>query len=177
MKYGNEGARQRERCRLPQMSEAYIAQCLNAAAPALRPSGHCFFWVDTILLCEGFHHKVKGVLPCVDLISWDNQAFGNGYRSRRCGGYLVVLQKPPIRAKGIWLDHGIRDHWSEKVQKVSGQPHVKPHELIRRLIGAVTEPGDLVVDPAAGTFSVMHIAHQLGRRFAGCDITYGTRTR
>ena len=82
------------------MTEAYINDCLFAAALALRPSGYCFLWVDAILLCEGFHRKIEGVLPCVDLIAWDNQGFGNGYSSRRCGDYLLVLQTPPTRAKG-----------------------------------------------------------------------------
>jgi site-specific DNA-methyltransferase (adenine-specific) len=40
------------------------------------------------------------------------------------------------------------------------------------LIGAVTRPGDLVVDPAAGSFTVMRVAHQLGRDFIGCDIAF-----
>jgi len=51
---------------------------------------------------------------------------------------------------------------------------VKPTGLIVRLIGAITKPGDLVVDPAAGSFVVMHAAHQLGREFVGCDIAYQT---
>ena len=54
----------------------------------------------------------------------------------------------------------------------SWHPHVKPIGLIARLIGAVTAPDDLVVDPAAGSFVVMHAAHQLGRNFIGCDIAY-----
>jgi len=39
-----------------------------------------------------------------------------------------------------------------------------------RLIGAVAQPGDLVVDPAAGSFVVLHAARQLGRNFIGCDL-------
>ena len=31
-------------------------------------------------------------------------------------------------------------------------PHIKPAGLIRRLIAAVTAPGDLIIDPAAGSF-------------------------
>ena len=49
-------------------------------------------------------------------------------------------------------------------------PHIKPAGLIARLIGAVTQPGDLVVDPAAGSFVVMRVANQMGRDFVGCDI-------
>jgi site-specific DNA-methyltransferase (adenine-specific) len=50
-----------------------------------------------------------------------------------------------------------------------GHPHVKPVGLLARLIEAVTETGDLVVDPAAGSFGVMHVARRLGRIFIGCD--------
>jgi len=40
------------------------------------------------------------------------------------------------------------------------------------LIGAVTRPGDLIIDPAAGSFVVMHAAHALSRNFVGCDLAY-----
>ena len=43
-------------------------------------------------------------------------------------------------------------------------------DVIARLIGAVTEPGDLVVDPAAGSFGVMRAARRLERNFSGCDL-------
>ena len=42
--------------------------------------------------------------------------------------------------------------------------------LQARLIEAVTDLGDVVLDPAAGSYSVMTAAHQVGRRFLGCDI-------
>jgi hypothetical protein len=83
--------------------------------------------------------------------------------------YLLVLQKPPLAAKTTWRDHGIPNRWIEKVDRKL-HPHIKPIGLITRLIGATTEPGDLVVDPAAGSFVVMHAAHRLGRNFIGCDI-------
>jgi site-specific DNA-methyltransferase (adenine-specific) len=38
------------------------------------------------------------------------------------------------------------------------------------LIEAITSPGDLVVDPAAGSFVVLQVARELGREFMGCDI-------
>jgi site-specific DNA-methyltransferase (adenine-specific) len=95
-----------------------------------------------------------------------------GYRTRRRGDYLLVLQKPPLRAKGTWRDHGIPSWWPEKVDRKT-HSHAKPEGLIARLIGAITNPGDLVVDPAAGSFIVMHVATEMQRRFLGCDIAYG----
>lgn len=169
--YGNEGARQRQRAKLPAMSSDYIDACCRAAARVLRPSGYLMLWADTFNVCEAHHHRIADVLPCVDLIAWDNLRIGNGYRSRRRGSYLLVLQKPPILARQTWTDHGIPDRWAEKVDR-SVHPHVKPIGLIKRLIGAVTAPGDLVVDPAAGSFVVMHAARALGREFVGCDLVY-----
>jgi site-specific DNA-methyltransferase (adenine-specific) len=171
-KYGNEGARQKARCALPQMSDGYIDQCCREIARVLRPSGYLMLWTDTFRLCQGYHLRVADILPCVDLIAWDNSRPGNGHRSRRRGDYLVVLQKPPLRAKATWRDHRIPDKWREKVDRRI-HPHAKPADLIARLIGAVTKPGDLVVDPAAGSFVVMHVATEMQRWFVGCDIACG----
>jgi site-specific DNA-methyltransferase (adenine-specific) len=167
--YGNEGARQKERAKLPAMTSGYIDTCCREAARVLRGSGYLMLWADVFNVCEAHHHRIKDVLPCVDLIVWDNLRIGNGYRSRRRGSYLLVLQKPPLAATRTWTDHAIPDRWVEKIDRRE-HPHIKPIGLIKRLIGAVTQRGDLVVDPAAGSFVVMHAAMQLGRTFIGCDL-------
>ena len=169
LQYGNEGARQKGRFTLPAMTTGYIDQCCREAARVLAPSGYLLHWTDTFHLCEGDHRRVADVLKCVDLIAWDNLRAGMGYRTRRRGDYLLVLQKEPLRAKATWRDRGIPSRWPEKVDRKT-HPHAKPAGLIARLIGAITNPGDLVVDPAAGSFVVMHVANSLGRNFAGCDI-------
>jgi site-specific DNA-methyltransferase (adenine-specific) len=170
--YGNEGARQKQRCALSAMSDSYIDECCREIARVLRPSGYLFLWGDVFRLCRGDHLRVADTLPAVDLIAWDNGRFGMGDRSRRCGDYLLILQTPPLRAKATWRDHGIRDRWIEKVD-TRIHPHIKPAGLIRRLITAVTAPGDLIIDPAAGSFLVMDLANELGRRFIGCDLAAG----
>jgi site-specific DNA-methyltransferase (adenine-specific) len=169
--FGNEGARQKGRALLPSMTTDYVDACCREIARVLRPSGYAMQWVDTFRLCEAYHLRIADVLKCVDLIAWDNQRPGNGYRSRRRGDYLLVLQKAPVRAKATWRDHGIPNRWIEKVER-SIHPHVKPIGLITRLIAGTTEPGDLVVDPAAGSFVVLQAARRLGRNFIGCDIAY-----
>lgn len=170
--YGNEGVRQKGRALLPAMTSDYVDACCREATRVVRPSGYLLQWVDTFRLCEAYHLRIADVLKCVDLIAWDNKGIGNGYRSRR-GDYLLVLQKSPIAAKSTWCDHSIPNRWPEKVDRKL-HPHIKPIGLIRKLIGAVTRPGDLVVDPAAGSFVVMHAAHKLGRDFVGCDLAYDT---
>jgi site-specific DNA-methyltransferase (adenine-specific) len=167
LKFGNEGARQCARSQLSAMSEDYIDACIREIARVLTPSGYCASWVDTFGLCEAHHLRVAGVLKAVDLIAWDSLRMGMGKRSRRRGDYLLVLQKPPIVAH-TWKDHGIPSRWPEKVDR-SVHPHIKPIGLISRIIASVTKPGDLVIDPAAGSFVVMKAALQLDRNFVGCD--------
>jgi site-specific DNA-methyltransferase (adenine-specific) len=170
LKFGNEGARQVGRAALPAMTESYIDDCLRESARVLIPSGYVFLWADTFRVCEGDHLRISAILKCVDLIAWDNQRMGMGKRSRRRGDYVLVLQRPPITAK-TWTDHGIPNRWAERVDRTR-HPHIKPAGLLARLIGAVTQPGDLVVDPAAGSFIVLEIAQRLGRRFIGCDLAW-----
>jgi site-specific DNA-methyltransferase (adenine-specific) len=170
LNYGNEGTRQQERCELPQMTSDYIDTCCREIARVLKPSGYLMRWMDTFHLCEADHLRITE-LKCVDLIAWDCERLGMGYRTRRCGDYLLVLQKLPLLAKSTWRDHGIPNRWPEKVER-SIHPHIKPIGLISRLIGATTLPDDLVVDPAAGSFVVMRAARALGRKFVGCDIAY-----
>jgi site-specific DNA-methyltransferase (adenine-specific) len=148
------------------MNEDYIDAVCIEIARVLKPSAYCFRWIDTFGLCEGQHLRIpRECLTPVDLITWDSLRLGMGKRSRRRGDYLLVLQRPPIE------DHGIPSRWAEKVDREL-HPHVKPIGLITRLIAATTTPGDLVVDPCAGSFVVMHAAHQLGREFIGCDLAY-----
>ena len=168
LKFGNEGARQKGRAQLPAMTESYIDDVCREVARVLKRSGYCMLWADTFNLCQAHHLRVADVLPVVDHIAWDSLRMGMGKRTRRRGDNLFILQKPPIVAK-TWRDHGIPNRWAEKVDRKT-HPHAKPAGLIARLIGAVTRPGDLVVDPAAGSFVVMRVANQMGRDFIGCDI-------
>jgi len=170
LKFGNEGERQRGRAGLPAMSEDYIDACCTETARVLRPSGYLMRWMDTFGLCEAHHARIpRQSLTPVDLIAWDCLRIGMGKRSRRRGDYLLILQKLPIKAGTTWHDHGIPSRWPEKIDRAV-HPHIKPIGLITRLIAATTQPGDLVVDPAAGSFVVMHAAHRLGRNFIGCDL-------
>ena len=170
LKFGNEGARQKGRFKLPPMTSDYIDACCRASMRLLIPSGYLLLWADTFNLCEAHHLRVTDVCKVVDLLAWDSQRMGMGKRTRRRGDYLLIIQKPPI-TPSTWSDHGIPSRWSEKVDRAI-HPHAKPLRLTARLINAVTRPGDLVVDPAAGSFVVMHAARELGRDFIGCDIAY-----
>ncbi len=172
-KYGNEGARQKERAVLPQMTDDVICVFLAHIDRILKPSGHLMFWVDKFILCSQLPMLTAGLgLNVVDMIVWNKGRMGMGYRTRRVSEYLVVMQKSPVRAKGVWRDHGIRDVWDEKLAQ-QNHAHSKPVSLQTRLISATTHQGDVVVDPCAGGYSVLEACVLASRDFMGCDLVYG----
>lgn len=174
LKYGNEGkGREKMRCSLQQMSEDIIVKFIVAIERALKPSGYLFLWVDNFHLCEW---KGKWLAETdfhvVDLITWDKEKMGMGYRTRKRSEHLIVIQKKPIKAKGTWNLHNIPDVWSEKILN-KNHPHAKPEGLQVALISATTNEGDYVLDPAAGGYSVLRSCVLTKRNFIGGDIEFG----
>lgn len=172
MNYGNEGERQKGRASLEQMPQTVIMAFLREIDRVLVPRGHLCLWVDKFHLCEGIGSWLSGLsLQTVDMLTWNKGRFGMGHRTRRQSEYLVFLQKPPKRAKDIWIDRSMPDVMEEKVGR-AGHPHQKPVALQTRLIAAITRPGDIVIDPAAGSFSVLQACEQVGGRiFLGTDLS------
>ncbi|MGN0519442.1 MAG: DNA methyltransferase [Candidatus Fimenecus sp.] len=171
LSYGNEGkSRGKQRCELPQMSEDTIKAFLVEIERVLAPSGYLFLWVDKFHLCEGISSwfQEKSQMEVVDLITWNKLKMGMGYRTRRKCEYLFVIQKAPKLAKATWTIHDIPDVWEERVNKTHA--HSKPIGLQKALIQAVTDENDLVIDPAAGGYSVLEACLQTNRLFIGCDI-------
>lgn len=171
--YGNEGEnRGKERSELPQMDNKTIKLFLKEIERVLIKSGHLMLWVDKYIVCSGIHSLMEGTeLQLVDMITWNKKRMGMGYRSRRYSEHLVIFQKLPVRAKGVWRVHDIPDVWDEKIENGDkNHTHAKPVGLQKRLIKAVTNEGDIVVDPSAGGYSVLKSAVEMGRHFIGCDI-------
>ena len=82
-----------------------------------------------------------------------------------------------------WLENGphyfIEDRTQDSVFEVDRpmvsdlHPTTKPIELIARMVGNSTRPGEAVFDPFLGSGSTILAAHQLGRIGYGCEIDPG----
>ena len=175
LKFGNEGKRQKGRALLPQQSNDEINQFGAEIVRALKPGGYVMLWCDKFILCQGmatgfFQNKLK----LVDLATWDKGKIGMGKRTRRRCEHAIFFQKAPhvVRTKALvtWKTQPcMADVWPERI-KDKIHAHQKPFGLQKAVIEATTEPGDVVIDPVAGSFSVMHAALACGRRFLGCDV-------
>ncbi len=170
MGYGNEGARQIGRSELKQMDENVIIDFIKEIDRVLLPSGYLFLWIDKFHLVEGIQSWYADTnLLTVDLMTWDKGRIGMGYRTRRKSEYILILQKKPKKAKSTWSVHNIPDVYEEKiVDKI--HVHQKPIVLQSKLIEAVTEKGDLIIDPCAGSFRIFDICDKLNRNFIGTDL-------
>lgn len=58
------------------------------------------------------------------------------------------------RTEGVWKIHTIPDVWMEEVKR-NKYLHKKPIDIQGELLIAISNEGDVVIDPAAGSFSVM----------------------
>ena len=71
-----------------------------------------------------------------------------------------------IPVQDIWL--GFKDAHNQNVH-ITGYPTEKNIDLVQLLIGATTNPGDLVLDCYCGSGTTLEAAAMIGRRFIGID--------
>ena len=76
---------------------------------------------------------------------------------------------PGAPAQSLWTD--IKRLSSRNKERL-GYPTQKPRALLERIINSSSNKGDLVLDPFCGCGTAIDAAHQLGRRWAGIDITH-----
>jgi len=91
-------------------------------------------------------------------------------------GYYTVL-KNGKRTQYTLADGSLPKDWFEDVTYISrdnkeltGYPTQKPKELIKRLILASTNEGDLVADFYMGSGTTAVVCKELNRNFIGCDV-------
>ena len=70
----------------------------------------------------------------------------------------------------VWTDiHSMQTQSVSRSERL-GYPTQKPLALLRRIIEASSNPGDVVLDPFCGCGTTIAAAHECGRRFIGIDV-------
>jgi site-specific DNA-methyltransferase (adenine-specific) len=59
----------------------------------------------------------------------------------------------------------------------TGHPCQMPEAVLERIINVATSPGDVVLDPFAGSGTTLAVAKRLGRRFLGVELSDRVRRR
>ena len=89
---------------------------------------------------------------------------GTGIPERKV--YLADSKGRP--ATDIWDD--VQALTGQNAER-TGYPTQKPLALLDRIIGASSNPGDMVLDPFCGCATTLVAADRLGRRWAGIDLS------
>ncbi len=105
-----------------------------------------------------FSYKSLDELESKDLIHWSK----NGRPRRKM--YLVD-------SKGVAVRDVVTDITRETLKERTGYPTQKPLALLKRIIRASSNEGDVVLDPFCGCATTMVAADDLGRNWVGIDIS------
>ncbi|MFX1478056.1 MAG: DNA-methyltransferase [Promethearchaeota archaeon] len=103
-------------------------------------------------------------------------ADGRVYRKRR-GGKQYLDEKPGKIVGDIWGDILIGDIWDDiysyqtrtRSKEYLGYPTQKPEKLLKRIISASSNEGDLVADFFCGSGTTLIVAKRLNRKWIGVD--------
>jgi site-specific DNA-methyltransferase (adenine-specific) len=121
-----------------------------------------FAWVADRLDRDGyqFFHSVI----------WDKVNPGLGWRYRRQHEMVMVAHKRD--GKLAWRDdkQAIPNVISAFPGRERLHPNEKPAGLVAKFIDAHTSPGDLVLDPFAGSGTTLAVARSMGRRAIGIEL-------
>ncbi|OGQ57352.1 MAG: DNA methylase N-4 [Deltaproteobacteria bacterium RIFCSPLOWO2_02_FULL_53_8] len=77
-----------------------------------------------------------------------------------------ALKKPGLQMRSVW-SMGTPKPIEKKFGK---HPTQKPEDLLKRIVLASTNKGDLILDPFAGSSTTGIAAHLFGRQFIGIDV-------
>lgn len=142
-----------------------IRAVMDRLIPAMKDGAAvlCFIdwrqWPNLVGALESKNLRVNS------MIVWDkvSMGLGNGFRAQHELICFASIGTPRICLRDcgnvIQCKRALADD----------HPSPKPEPLLARLIEVLTEPGDLIVDPFAGSGSTIAAARKLGRRSIGIE--------
>lgn len=132
----------------------------------LKPNSHFYFFCDAETM-----FVAKPLAEAAGFRFWkplvfDKVSMGMGYHYRCQYEFILFFEKGKRKLNDLGVTDIIR------VPRVrGGYPTEKPVEVSETLIRQSTVEGERVIDPFCGSGSVGVAATNLGRRFAGADIS------
>lgn len=157
---------------LPSLSSNYIDMVLTDPPYNLDTDEKRWYHREFLRICHGtiivfMPPENPWVLPADQLLFWV-KPISTKNTAKRYSRFVEELFVYELK------DHKWNNgrHWSQYtnvfqdlVDDTSKHPFRKPPSLIERLIRNHTNPGDVILDPFAGSLVVADVAERLGRRY------------
>lgn len=133
----------------------------------------CSFQQLQTVIEQGEKYGFKHNIPLVFIKNYSAQVLKANMRVVGATEYGLLLYRgklPKFRNDGqmvfnwfVWEKDGV------DIPKI--HPNQKPLKLLKRLIEIFTDPGDVVIDPCAGSGSTLRAAYELGRHSYGFEVS------
>lgn len=152
----------------------FMARSLAEVARLLKPGGVCLIFADWRRMHDlAYIASTRGLRPAT-CIAWIRTRPGTGGLFRSAWDMvLVVARGTPAAVDRSAVRNVIETECPVIVADYPtrrSHPYEKPADLFRTIFPRICKPGDLVVDPFAGSAVTRDVARELGLRWIGIEI-------
>ena len=137
----------------------------------------CSFQQIPEIITEAEKHGFKHYIPLVFIKSTSAQVLKANMKVVGATEYALILYRdklPKFRNTDENGEKHMIKNWFEWRKDGRDIPRIhptqKPVNLLKQLISIFTDPGDVVIDPCAGSGSTLRAARELGRNSYGFEI-------
>ena len=138
----------------------------------------CSFQQMPVVIAEAAKHGFKHYIPLVFVKPTSPQVLKANMKVVGATEYALVLYRdklPKFRNVGTDGKKHMVKNWFEWKRDDKDIPRIhpaqKPVNLLKTLISIFTDPGDVVVDPCAGSGATLRAARELGRHSYGFEVS------
>jgi len=136
--------------------------------PNASPNLSCRFFTASheTLLWARKEKKGKHIFNYKTMVEWKNN-YQKEIKCKYCGkrDYYEILHEKGKQMRSVWAINT-----PQRIEKTFGKhPTQKPIKLLKRVVLASTNKGDLILDPFTGSSTTGLAAYLLGRKFIGID--------
>lgn len=131
----------------------------------------CSFQQMHTIIEYGKRHGFKNSYPLFFIKNYSSQVLKANMRIVGATEFAVVLYRdklPKFNNDGKMIFNWM--NWSRDSQVPKIHPTQKPIPVLKRLIEAFTDPGDVVIDPCAGSGTTLRAAGELNRHSYGFEV-------
>jgi site-specific DNA-methyltransferase (adenine-specific) len=145
----------------------FLHETLRAARATLRDGGVVLIFADWRRMADmGYMCSTVGLRPST-CIAWTRKRPGTGGIMRSAWDPILIASRGvPLAVDRAAVRNVIEADYPTKRR----HPYEKPAKIFETIFPRVCKPGDLVLDPFAGSGVSGRVAQSLGLRWNGCDI-------
>ena len=146
---------------------SFMSKTLTLSARALRPGGVAMIFADWRRMPDlAYIASTVGLRPST-CIAWVRSRPGTGGLFRSAWDPIQIVARGVPRANDR---AAVRNVIEADYDTKRAHPYGKPAEIFRQIFARSCQPGDLVLDPFAGSGVTKIVAAEMSLKWAGCDV-------